>query len=46
MKPTAIAAAAVLVALAIPAPALAASDSQIWTNGSVTVKLSDHLRLQ
>jgi hypothetical protein len=46
MKPTAIAAAAVLVALAIPAPALAASDSQIWTNGSVTVKLSDHWRLQ
>ena len=46
MKLTAIAAAAVPVTLAIPAPALAASDSQIWTNGSVTVKLSDHWRLQ
>jgi len=45
MKPTAIAA-AVLVTLAIPAPAFAATDSQVWTNGSVTVKLSDHWRLQ
>jgi hypothetical protein len=37
----------VVAAAALPAPALAAtSDSQIWTNGSVTVKLSDRWRLQ
>ena len=37
----------VLTAAALPAPALAAtSDSQLWANGSVTVKLSDHWRLQ
>jgi len=36
---------ALLTATAIPAPALAASDSQLWTNASVTVKLSDKWRL-
>ena len=37
----------VLTAAALPAPALAAtSNSQLWANGSVTVKLSDHWRLQ
>lgn len=32
-------------ALAIAAPAAAADDSQLWTGGSVTVKLSDRWRL-
>jgi hypothetical protein len=36
---------ALLTTAAIPAPALAASDSQLWTNASVTVKLSDKWRL-
>ena len=36
---------ALLTTASIPAPALAASDSQIWTNGQVTVKLSDKWRL-
>jgi hypothetical protein len=36
---------ALLTTAAIPAPALAASDSQLWTNAAVTVKLSDKWRL-
>ena len=36
---------ALLTTAAIPAPALAASDSQIWTNSVVNVKLSDKWRL-
>jgi hypothetical protein len=32
-------------ALAVPAPAYAASDEQLWTNANVTVKLADHWRL-
>jgi hypothetical protein len=32
-------------ALAIATPALAAEDSQLWTGGIVTAKLSDHWRL-
>jgi Protein of unknown function (DUF2490) len=35
-----------LLALALPTPALAKSDSQLWTNGAVNVKLTDHWRLQ
>jgi hypothetical protein len=37
---------ALLVAGTAATPALAASDSQIWTNGSVTVKLGDRWRVQ
>jgi hypothetical protein len=33
-------------AIAIPAPAFAASDEQVWTNASATVKLADRWRLQ
>jgi len=36
---------ALLTTAAIPAPALAASDSQVWTNSVVNVKLSDKWRL-
>jgi hypothetical protein len=36
---------ALLTSAAIPAPALAASDSQVWTNAVVNVKLSDKWRL-
>jgi len=45
MKPISIAV-ALLMTGAAATPAFAASDSQIWTNGSATVKLSDHWRLQ
>jgi hypothetical protein len=38
-------AAALLAALFAAQPAWAASDSQLWTNGVVNVKLSDHWRL-
>src|SRR5437588_198768 len=34
-----------LAALALPAPASASDDSQLWTNASATVKLSDKWRL-
>jgi hypothetical protein len=34
-----------IAALAIATPALAAQDSQLWTNGTVTVKLSDKWRV-
>jgi hypothetical protein len=34
-----------IAALAIASPALAAEDSQLWTTGSVTVKLPDNWRL-
>ena len=33
------------VALALPAPASASEDSQIWTTGSATVKLGDNWRI-
>jgi hypothetical protein len=33
------------VALALPAPAWASEDSQIWTTGSATVKLGDNWRI-
>jgi hypothetical protein len=33
-------------AAAASSPALAASDEQLWTSGSVNVKISDHWRLQ
>ena len=45
MKPIALTL-ATLAAAATPGPALAASDSQIWTNGAVNVKLSDKWRFQ
>jgi hypothetical protein len=35
-----------LVTAGLSTPAYATSDEQIWTNGSVTVKLDDHWRLQ
>src|SRR5438309_2360422 len=35
-----------LVAVALPAPASAAHDQQIWTTANVTAKLSDKWRLQ
>jgi hypothetical protein len=35
-----------LTAIFSPAPAWAASDSQLWTNGAINVKLSDKWRLQ
>jgi hypothetical protein len=35
-----------MAAATASAPAFAASDEQIWTNASATVKLSDHWRLQ
>lgn len=38
-------AAQVIAALAISAPAVAAQDSQLWTNSTTTVKLSDNWRL-
>ena len=37
---------AFLAALCTPATAWAASDDQIWTTASATVKLNDHLRVQ
>ena len=43
-KCTSIAVAMIMTA-ATSTPALATSDSQIWANGSVTVKLSNHWRL-
>ena len=38
--------AAVALVIAAPSPASAANDTQLWTTASVTMKLSDRLRLQ
>jgi Protein of unknown function (DUF2490) len=46
MKFNALALVVAATGIAIPAPAFAASDEQIWTNASATVKLADHWRLQ
>jgi hypothetical protein len=46
MKFNALALVVATAAIAIPAPAFAASDEQVWTNASATVKLADRWRLQ
>jgi hypothetical protein len=45
MKRTLIALATLAAVAGMPAPALAASDAQLWANGAVNVKLSDKWRL-
>jgi hypothetical protein len=45
MKITAIGLAAAMIAVAIPTPAPAKSDDQLWTTASATAKLSDDWRL-